>query len=357
MEDLKIIYRAVVGSQAYGTSTPESDIDYKGIYIQPDDDILSFNYKEQIEIGKDECLYEIRRFLQLAQSANPTILEMLFIDDRFVKKSSYQFSMLADQRHKFLTKKCCASFGGYAVAQIQKARGLNKKMNWEKKRIERKTPLDFCYMYSNNKSIPLKEWLKEKEYKQEYCGLTSLPHFRYMYNVWYDHVADTYDNPRYPNTFNFKGIVQSDDSNDISLSEVPIHYRQCEGLMYFNKDEYSVHCKEYNQYKEWLDNRNTARYVDVKGHGQQIDGKNLMHCRRLLDMAIEIAETGNLTILRPNAEELLKIRKGEMPLDTIIEKAEEDVKRLNELFLKSTLPETVDMEFINNLLLKIRKVK
>ena len=28
-----IIFKTIVGSQAYGTSTPESDIDYKGIYI------------------------------------------------------------------------------------------------------------------------------------------------------------------------------------------------------------------------------------------------------------------------------------------------------------------------------------
>jgi len=31
-----LILRAIVGSQAYGTSTPQSDIDYKGIYAQPE---------------------------------------------------------------------------------------------------------------------------------------------------------------------------------------------------------------------------------------------------------------------------------------------------------------------------------
>lgn len=46
---MNIIYKTIVGSQAYGTSIPTSDIDIKGIYVQPNDDILSFQYKEQIE--------------------------------------------------------------------------------------------------------------------------------------------------------------------------------------------------------------------------------------------------------------------------------------------------------------------
>lgn len=194
--------------------------------------------------------------------------------------------------------------------------------------------------------------------KQELFGLTSLPHFRYMYNMFYDHVKDLRnDNPKFEtqSDFHFKGIVQDEEtSNDISLSEVPEWYKQVEGLMYFNKDEYSVHCKEYKSYIEWMENRNTQRYIDVKGHNQQIDGKNLLHCRRLLDMAIEIPTTGTLTIKRPNAEYLLRIRRGEVPLQEIIEKAEEDIKGLDEVYNKSDLPSTIDMEFVNDILLQVR---
>lgn len=50
----KIIFKAIVGSQSYGTNTPESDVDIKGVYVQDPNDILSFNYKEQININKDE---------------------------------------------------------------------------------------------------------------------------------------------------------------------------------------------------------------------------------------------------------------------------------------------------------------
>ena len=116
----KIIFKAIVGSRAYGTNIETSDTDFKGIYIQPNEDHLCFRYKEQVGAGKDETYYEVKRFLQLAKSANPTILEMLFMDEDSIVVNSIEFDLIRSHRHKFLTKKCAMSFGGYAVAQIKK---------------------------------------------------------------------------------------------------------------------------------------------------------------------------------------------------------------------------------------------
>jgi predicted nucleotidyltransferase len=182
-----IILRAIVGSQAYGTSTPQSDIDYKGIYAQPTKDLISFGYKEQIEISKDETLYEIRRFLQLTQSANPTVLELLFSPNDCIVEKHHAYEILIRERHKFLTKQCANSFGGYAIAQIKKATALDKKMNWEAARVSRKTVLDFCYVYENGKSIPLTKYLQREGMKQEFCGLVALEHMRDSYAIYYDY--------------------------------------------------------------------------------------------------------------------------------------------------------------------------
>lgn len=335
----RILFKCIVGSQAYGTAVPESDVDYKGVYIQEYDDLLSFKYNEQVEIGKDECYYEVRRFLQLAQSANPTILEMLWMPDDCIVSSSPEFVLVQGVRERFLTKKCRDSFGGYAVAQIQKAGGLRKKMNWEKSRIERKGVLDFCYVLVDKASMPVRRWLSMSDQKS--YGLSSIPHFRYTYNIFLGEL--------------FRGIVTSEDANDICLSEIPDGAVKC-GTLYFNKDEYSVHCREYKQYQEWLEKRNQQRYIDT-GHGQRIDGKNLLHCRRLLDMAIEIAREGRLVVRRNDAKELLKIRRGEVDLEKIIEKAEADIKMLDDVYAKSGLPDAVDMGFVNDLLLQVRHYK
>ena len=337
-----LVFKAIVGSQSYGTSTPASDIDYKGVYMQPIDELISFGYKEQIEVGKDECYYEIRRFIQLLQSANPTVLELLYSPQDCIIQSSPQFELLVKNRDKFLTQKCLLSFGGYAIAQIKKAKGLDKKMNWEKTRFERKTPLDFVYCYVDGKTMPIEKWLQVQGKKQENCGLVALDHFRDCFALYYSGNVN----------LGFKGIVL-DDSNSVRLTSIPKGMTP-DTIVYYNKDGYSMHCKDYIEYKTWLKNRNTQRYVDIKGHNQQIDGKNLLHCIRLLDMAIEIATEKTINVRRPNADYLLSIRRGEVKLDEIIEQAEKDLKGLDELFANSGLPTDCSKEFVNDLLLQVR---
>ena len=336
------IFKAIVGSQSYGTSTPTSDIDYKGVYMQDVNELISFGYKEQFEAGKDECYYEARRFMQLLQSANPTVLELLYSPTDCIIQTSPQFELLVKNRDKFLTKKSLLSFGGYAIAQIKKAKGLDKKMNWEKARVERKTPLDFVYCYVNGKTMPIEKWLQIEGKIQENCGLVALDHFRDCFALYYSGDVN----------LGFKGIVL-DGSNSVRLTSVPKGMTP-DTIVYYNKDGYSMHCKDYKEYETWLENRNTQRYVDIKGHNQQIDGKNLLHCRRLLDMAIEIATEKTINVRRPNAEYLLSIRKGEVDLDAIIEQAEKDLKVLDELFAKSGLPADCDKDFVNDLLLQVR---
>ncbi len=339
----KIIFKTIVGSQAYGTATPQSDEDYKGVYIQDPEDILTFNYEEQYQISKDECYYEVRRFLQLLLSANPTVLEMLFMPQECILEQSSIYDLIVEQRHRFLTKKCLHSFGGYAIAQIKKAKGLNKKMNWERERVSRKTPFDFCYFYENGKTLTLERFLKREKINQNNCGLVKLDHFKDCYALYHK-----------PETGFYKGIIV-ENSTDVRLSSVPKGEIPL-GVMYYNKDGYSMHCKDYREYEEWLETRNTQRYVDIKGHNQQIDGKNLLHCRRLLDMALEIAIEKTIKVRRPNADYLLKIRGGEVDLESIITEAEKDIERLEGFFKTSDLPEDVDGEFVNDLLLKIRRM-
>ena len=126
---MKYVYKCLVGSRAYGTNFENSDFDYKGIYVQDIRDIVTFDYKEQIDESKDITYYEIKRFLELAMKSNPTMLEMLFTEDFLIKDKC--LDILFENKHIFLTKKCKQTFVGYAISQIKKAKGLNKKMNFE----------------------------------------------------------------------------------------------------------------------------------------------------------------------------------------------------------------------------------
>ena len=163
--------------------------------------------------------------------------------------------------------------------------------------------------------------------------------------------------PEFPcsSELKYKGIVQKDSlSNDVSLSEIPKKdIAIC--TMSFNKDAYSTNCRKYNEYQEWLRKRNVQRYVDIEGHGQQIDGKNMLHCVRLIKTAKEIAEGQGIIVERPDAQELLKIRRGEVDLESLINWSEEQISIIDNLFDNSNLPESVDKNFVNDLLIQIRK--
>lgn len=346
----RILFKCIVGSQAYGTNVEGSDTDIKGVYIQSHADILTFKYEPQIEVNKDEVYYEVRRFIELLQSANPTVLEMLYTPDDCVLQSSPEFQLIIDMRSEFITKKCKNSFGGYAVQQIRKAQGLQKKMNWEEAAVARKTPLDFCFVYENGKSENLANYLKRRKLDQSLCGLSNVDHIRDGYALHYDwrFASGINDEP-----IGLKGIVL-EDSNSIRVSEVPKNAGIPYAFVHYNKDGYSQSCNKFKEYQTWLTNRNIQRYVDIEEHNQRIDGKNMLHCSRLLDTAIEIATKGTVNVRRPNAEYLISIRKGKVNLTSLLLEAENRIKCLDKAFEKSVLPQEVSKEACNQLLLTIR---
>ena len=344
----KLIFKAIIGSQAQGTSTPESDEDYKGVYTQNTDDLISYGYEEFIKVSKDESYYEVKRFLDLLSVANPEALELLFSPEDCILVNSPQFELIRKHKDMFLTKRCAKTFANYAYNQIKKSKGTDKKINWEKEKITRKTPLDFCYIEWGGKTMPVLTYLNNCGFKQEHCGLVKLNHFDNCYSLYYDHFG----------TQKFKGLV-GENSNELRLSSIPKEYANDYPqtiVLYYNKDGYTSHCKDYKSYQQWLEERNLNRFHTNVTHGQLYDSKNLSHCRRLIDVAMEIGRTGTFSVKRPNVEQLLEIKRGDTPLDKIVEEAERDILLLDEIYKNSNLPEEVDMTFVKDLLLQIRKM-
>ena len=379
----KPLYLVIRGSHAYGTNIETSDTDYSGIFIQSMDDILGNKYVEQINDDRNDIIiYEIRRFLELLGTNNPTVLELLNTPEDCVIYKDPIFDLILNDKEKFITKICSKSLGGYAKQQISKSKGQNKKQNWERDKITRKEVLDFVYVIEGEKSIPWKVWSMYKpdhvkeyfKYENKFCGVVNIPNARDIYAVYHDEVSqscfsehlsekDRETNKKYHNEpygLGYKGLVKTgeginvDESNQLRLSSIPKGETPICNITY-NKDGYTQHCKDYKSYQTWLEKRNDTRWVDVKSHDQKIDGKNMMHCMRLLQMSREIAEGKGIVVRRPNAKELISIRKGEVDLQTLIDRAEEEIVEIDKLFEESSLPDSVNSSFINELIVKIRK--
>lgn len=74
------ILKVIVGSKAHGLATPESDTDYRGVFVVPTVELLkiggeNIQHTSWIEGKEDDTSWEIGKFLLMAVKCNPTVLE------------------------------------------------------------------------------------------------------------------------------------------------------------------------------------------------------------------------------------------------------------------------------------------
>jgi len=336
-----LLLECLSGSQAYNLQLPTSDRDMKGIFILPRQAIYGLHYVPQLaNESNDEVYYEIGRFMELLEKNNPNILELLSTSRNVLfRHPLMELIKPAD----FLSKLCLDTFAGYAYAQIKKAKGLNKKIN-QSFPEERKAVIDFCYVVEGSKSLPLTEWLNSRGWKQEDCGLPRYNHFRDLYALYHNSQFEP---------ASFRGIYSGADANDVQLSSIP---KGAEPLtvLQFNKGAYSVYCKDFAAYHEWVNKRNEARYNHNRALGADYDSKHMMHTFRLLSMAEEIAKFKEVRVWREDREFLLSIRNGAFSYNTLLEMAEEKLQNMERLYAASDLPERPDPLLAEEILVRIR---
>lgn len=343
-EQQLIIYEAIVGSTAYGTNGPNSDIDKKGIFILPYYYHLAGIYIPQVADEKnDNVYYELLTFMKHIINSNPGSIELLNVLTKFVTIYNPEYMQpLFDYREKLVTKQLKQSFGNYAITQIKKARGNNKKIvNPVDK--ERKTPLDFCYIMNLETSgtTTLRSYLDKRNMNPDNCGLISLNNARDCYMLFYSEEIP------------YKGVINKDGtSNEIRLSSIPKGEVPIANMIY-NKDGYVKHCKDYKEYWDWVEKRNEDRYQTNISHGAEYDSKNLGHCVRLVKMCIEIARQKKVNVWREDSEFLLKVKGGHFKYDEIMQIVDELVILMDEAFEQSDLPENVNVEEIVELFYNI----
>lgn len=388
-----IAYEYRRGSHMYHLNTPTSDEDTGGVFICPPEMLegLRCKYVEQVSDEKnDTVFYEFGRWIELLMKSNPTALESLFApEDCIIGPVHPAVQYVLDHRDMFLSKECFKTFYGYAVSQIGKARGLNKKI--VNPVTERKDILDFCFTYKGQGSQPIKDFLKEHNLDQKYCGLVNIPNMRDTYGVYYDWAAYfKFENIDWCHTdfplqgmvkspysefidngdaarevarriekrefFKYPGIVHPDEiekSNEVRLCSIPKGEKPiC--FMHYNKDAYTCHCRDYKEYKEWEAKRNPVRYEGNLGHNY--DAKNVMHCMRLVRMAKELAQGKGFNVVRTfDREYLLDIRNHKFEYEDVMAQLETEKAEMEEAIKHCTLPDDVDVDQINEILIEARK--
>ncbi len=335
-----VVLECISGSKAYGLDTPSSDTDLKGVFVLPKSDYYGLDYVQQINnSSNDEVFYELGRFMDLLSVNNPNILELLNTPPHAIL---YKHPFMDAIRPEIILSKLCReTFGRFAYAQIRKAKGLKKKI-LNPIDVQRKTILSFCYVSYNNGSVSLPKFLELKGWLQEDCGLVNVSNMKDVYGLYH------------AKNLQYSGIMSSEEANEVCLSTIPKDQKQ-EALLYFGREAYSSYCKEYREYWEWVSKRNEVRYENTQQHGKNYDAKNMMHVFRLLDMAIEIAQTQQVNVLRSNRDFLLHIKEGHYEYKELLKMAEYKQQEMEVAFEASMLPASPNRLSISRMTYEIRE--
>lgn len=129
-----IIYRCIVGSRAYGINRDNSDVDRRGIYLPPAELQWSlYGVPEQLEDrDRDECYWELGKFISLALKANPNILECLYTP--LVEHSTEISTAILANKSLFLSRLVYQTYNGYVMSQFKKLEQdlrTQDSLNWK----------------------------------------------------------------------------------------------------------------------------------------------------------------------------------------------------------------------------------
>jgi predicted nucleotidyltransferase len=335
-----LFFEAVAGSRAYGTDLGHSDEDLRGVFIATEGLMMGLDDLEQVSDERgDVVYYELGRWMELLLRNNPNALELLAMPDDCVRFRHPLFDQL--ELSMFLSKLCEKTFGEYAMGQIRKARGLNKKI--VNPQPEQRHPLlSFCHVPVGQGSVPILDWLATKGIRPDECGITAVRNAADLFAIYRSEQGA------------FRGLVSPKDPDALVFTSVPKDAEPI-GWMHFNENAFKAHCKAHREYWQWVDERNPERYDNNAAHGRGYDSKNLMHTIRLLEMAHEIASEGVLRVRRPNREELLRIRAGEFSYEELLAKAEDLYAGLAPAFARAALPDEPARARVNEWLVRIRR--
>lgn len=347
-----LIFETLAGSHSYGTNTPTSDIDKRGVFIAPKSHSMGCMFGiEQVEVpGEDTVIYELAKFLKLAAECNPNIIELLYVDDDDILKTTPYWETIKSNRHLFLSKKAKFTFSGYAMSQLKRIKGHNKwinnKQSEKEPRIEEFTKIilaDRDAVILQGEVIPyndLDERYAEKIFNR--CFLVKVNDSTY----------------RVYQSYSFNKPVVTEDGRQIQhvdISDQKIISRSNDidfiGVLIVNKEAYKKAHTDWKQYWDWKKNRNEARSVLEEQYGY--DTKHATHLIRLLKMANEILEYGHIQVKRPDAKELMEIRNGKFTYDEIIEMAQGMESDLSSKYEKCNLQHSADKVKINDLYIQL----
>ena len=116
-------YAVIAGSHAYGTAVEGSDVDIRGWYFPPLNDLLGLANKREnfIEYSdEDVVFYTFHKFIHLLAQCNPNVVEQVGVPARCKIYVTPIGQKILNNVELFLSKRAFQTFGGYANKMLQR---------------------------------------------------------------------------------------------------------------------------------------------------------------------------------------------------------------------------------------------
>ena len=311
MKPLHKLVTTVHGSHLYGTSTPTSDEDFKGVHLpsgrgiilQKPENVLNESIvskdenKKNTQEAVDKESYSVEKFCRMLAGGDGVATEILFAPDEFIVEADPMWEQLRIEARSLLTRDV-RGFAGYCKQQAAKygvkgsrvaaIEGLVKLLQAAKSRHGNKARLEVI----------------ENELR-EYCDKTEMANMK---------------------------VFESGRTKDMLFVECCDRKMSVRERLETAIDVYS---------KVWSNYGERARAAK---DNKNIDWKAVSHAVRVARQAHEMMRTGEITFPRPDADELLAIKLGKFDYKVIEPMLEELVDGLETI--DSVLPERPNEEAI-----------
>ncbi|AYR04011.1 nucleotidyltransferase [Escherichia phage OLB35] len=315
---MKTIMKGYFGSHLYGTSTPESDVDFKEIYVPHARDILTGNVKEHMSKNtnntsskntKDDVdheLYSLKYFFKLAADGETVALDMLHTPPSLVVKSDLPdvWKYIQDNRSRFYTTNM-KSYLGYVRKQASK------------------------YGVKGSRLAVLRQALKRSNEWGQYFDNGAVIRLSHMKNVL--PIGE------------FASWVETENEKTGKQTFYNLLDRKFQDTL-TNKEFNAILVKLEENYGE------RARKAEAN---EGIDWKALSHaCRGGLQL-LEIYKTGDLVYPLQDAPFILDVKLGKHTFKTVQEFLEDivdQVEHASEQAAKNGMQQKVDMSFWDDFL-------
>ena len=308
-----LIFLTFGGSHAYGTSTPESDVDIRGCAFNRKSDLIGMsNFEQVVEDNTDTTIYSFNKLISLICNCNPNTIEMLGCKPEHYVIFNPVAQELIDNKKMFLSKKAVNSFGGYANQQLRRLQNALARDSYPQAEKER-------HIMGSIKSAM-------NSFEDRY---TKLPEGSLILNI------DKSD----------KEAFESEIFADINLRHYPL--RDFNAVL---SDMQNI-VKDYDK----LSRRNKKK-DDIHLN------KHAMHLIRLYLMCLDILEKEEINTYRENDLDLLmSIRNGKYHKEDgnfyieFFDMVTEYENRLNYAADNTSLPEKPDYDRIENFVMSVNE--